>query len=284
MKRQTIVLEDTTISFIDSAQDKNQIDYNKTNETSKTLVFIHGFLESLDIWTNFYQNLSKAFRVVCIDLPGHGDSAMLGKEHSMQNMANSVKEVLNTLNIKDCILIGHSMGGYVSLAFTDMYPEMVRGLCLFHSTAQADDETKKNNREKMIDIVSADRIQFIKNFIPALYYLDNIQKYTIEIQEQQAISVNISKESIIAALKGMRDRKDYRYMLAETEAPVLFIVGKNDSRIELNDMQQQIGLPKHSEALILDKVGHMGFVEAKLKTLLAVSSFAQKCYLYKEFN
>ncbi|OFX81899.1 MAG: hypothetical protein A2X12_11065 [Bacteroidetes bacterium GWE2_29_8] len=261
--------------------------YNKPkDDSSKTLVFLHGFLESLDIWKNFYLNLSKAFRVVCIDLPGHGNSGMLEpeREHSMDNMAEMVNEVLKTLNIKDCVLIGHSMGGYVGLSFMNKYPDMLRGLCLFHSHAKADTDEIKNNRDKMIDIVSYNHTQFIKNFIPNLYFLDNIQKYTAEIEQQQAISGNTSKESIIAALNGMKDRVDYTSLLAKTQVPVLFIVGKNDSRINFNEILEQIGLPSHSEALILDKVGHVGFVEAKLKTLLAVSSFAQKSYLYKEFN
>ena len=81
------------------------------------IILLHGYLESLNIWDEFLEELSKRFRVVSIDLLGHGKTGNIGQIHTMDMMADAVNFVLVHLDISKCTMIGHSMGGYVTLAF-----------------------------------------------------------------------------------------------------------------------------------------------------------------------
>jgi pimeloyl-ACP methyl ester carboxylesterase len=120
----------------------------------KTLVFLHGVTESSKIWDSFREQLSDSFRVIVIDLAGHGKSECVDTIHTMELQAEVVYEVLRKCKVKSCVMIGHSMGGYVTLAFADKYPEMLKGLCLFHSHPYPDTADDRKNRSRTIEIQS----------------------------------------------------------------------------------------------------------------------------------
>jgi len=245
----------------------------------KTIVFLHGFTESLSIWDDFSEELSKKYRVICIDLPGHGKSPCLGEVHLMEDMAAAVDEVLTSLDTGTVMLVGHSMGGYVSLSYAEKFPEKTKALCLFHSQAAADSPEAKANRVRTIEVVKNNHIDFINNFIPDLFapsYREAL-KTAIDKMKNDA-STYLTKVSIIAALEGMRQREDKYKFLSETEIPVLFIAGKQDTRIPLEKVAEQMMLPKHAESLILD-IGHMGYLEAPQITLNTIDCFASKTLL-----
>ncbi len=112
------------------------------------IVLLHGFLENSTMWKPFISRLSKKNRVITIDLLGHGKTECLGYVHTMEDMAEAVKAVLSKLRLRRVVVIGHSMGGYVALAFVEKYSNNVKGLCLMNSTATADSEEKKINRDR----------------------------------------------------------------------------------------------------------------------------------------
>lgn len=272
------------IIFVENIKVNNQLLYkgSKINYIvegkGKTVVLLHGFLEEISIWESISQTLMEYYKVIMIDLPGFGKSEVISEIHSMELMAEVVNEIILTENSSECIIVGHSMGGYVSLAFADMFPEKIRGVVLFHSQAGADDENAKINRDRTIDIVLNNHSKFINNFIPTLFAEQNIAACRSEIDQLTRISLGTKDEGIIAALKGMRDRKDYLNLLKEGNFPVMFIIGKQDSKIPLGKINQQIILPKVSEALILENVGHMGFIEAKENTFASIVNFINKYY------
>jgi pimeloyl-ACP methyl ester carboxylesterase len=241
------------------------------------IVLLHGFMESMEMWHPFLPSLTKDFSVVMIDLPGHGKSKCIDETHSMPLMAEQVKKVLDKENIYQCTIIGHSMGGYVSLAFGRSYPGYLNGLVLFHSNPDEDSEEAKNNRERTIEIVKNDKAGFISSFVSSLYYEPNREKLKYRIERQQEIAKTMKPEGIIAALKGMKVRESSTEFLETTTIPILFIIGKQDSRANHKRLLQHIGRPSHSEALLLDQVGHMGFHEAEHVTLNTIHSFALKC-------
>src|SRR4051812_676996 len=145
---------------------------NYTQEgNGKSIVFIHGFCESIEIWDYFKPDFVNEYQVTCLDLPGHGKSKGLGYETSIDKMAFQVRETLESLNIEQPILIGHSLGGYVSLAYAEMYPDKLSGCCLFHSSAFADAPEKKENRNKTMDYVEKHGVEaFSDPFVPALFF------------------------------------------------------------------------------------------------------------------
>jgi pimeloyl-ACP methyl ester carboxylesterase len=242
------------------------------------LVLLHGFLESKAIWDDFTLLLQKEFTIIGIDLPGHGESEMVAENHTMQLMAAAVKAVLLAENIDNMVIAGHSLGGYVALQVAVENEAMIKGLVLFHSHANADSEEARENRRRTINIVKQNRGGFIRQFIPDLFDHKHVEEYAGAIHKLLDQAALMTPESIIAAVSGMRDRSNQLQYLLLTETPVLFIIGKQDSRMPYNQVLAQAVIPSHSEVLLLEDVGHMGFIEAPGKTLQTLRHFAIKCY------
>ncbi len=236
---------------------KNKKIHARIEGEGKPLVLLHGFMETLEIWKNFSTALSNGFKVVTIDLPGHGESEMIEFVHSMTLMADAVNTVLVDLNIEDCVMIGHSMGGYVALEFADKFKQKLKGLGLFHSHPLEDSEDIKLNRERMIDTVRNDHFGFIMQFIPALFSRKNVEVFSAEINQLQNKASNMSSEAIIAAIAGMKMRKDFALRLKELDIPFLAILGKDDVRIPMETMLPYFSFPSKSCIFVLDKVGHI---------------------------
>ncbi|MBW6479513.1 MAG: alpha/beta hydrolase [Bacteroidales bacterium] len=242
------------------------------------LILLHGFIESLKIWYDFKEKLAKNFRVVLIDLPGHGKSSILNEVHSMEMMADSVKAVADHLNISSAVIIGHSMGGYVSLAFARKYSSLLRGMGLFHSTSLADSDENKEARERTIEIIRNNHSRFLMNFIPDLFAPETreIHKSEIQILVDEAMSMN--PHALIAAQLGMRDRTSTLDVLINAPFPVMFIAGQKDSRVPFENIWVQMALTETAYSLILRNSGHMGYIEAREKTLDFVENFTRSCY------
>lgn len=246
-----------------------------------TLILLHGFTESLSIWDSFAKELSKYFRVICIDLPGHGNSKSVSNIHPMELMADIVKSLLDKLSVKKCVIVGHSMGGYVSLAFARKYSNILQGLGLLHSTAHADNEAAKEARMRAIEIIKDDHHKFLSSFIPTLFAPGNENIFNKEMDNLLVEAKKMEKEAIIAAQLGMKSRADSKDILANADHPLMFITGHKDSRIAIDDIQAQAKLCKTAYCLLLKNSGHMGFIEEKQRTLHFLKSFTTACYLEK---
>lgn len=243
-----------------------------------TIVLLHGFTESLDIWDDFSAELSVDYRVICIDLLGHGKSACISKAHSMELMADIVKAVFDKEAVHKCVMIGHSMGGYIALAFAEKYPDLIKGLGLFHSSAFPDTPEGKANRVKAIEAIEKNHSSFIMNFIPDLFAPAFRETLKNEISAMVEEARLMTKEAIIAAQLGMMERSDKRNVLANAAFPVLFIAGKLDTRIPFEKVLEMIAIPKDSTALLLHDIAHMGYLESRDKTLYAVKCFVEGAF------
>ncbi len=258
---------------------KKKIGYKIRGEGNRnTIVLLHGFLETMNIWNNLGNKLSKDFQVISIDLPGFGKSELIESTHTMDLMAEVVNKVLVSHDVKKCMIVGHSMGGYVALAFAEKYPSKLRGLVLFHSHAKEDTPEAKVNRERSIKVIKSDRGNYIYHFMPDLFAPDNVEPFQAEIQHLIQEARNAATENVIAAQNGMKLRTDRQKVLMEATYPVMFIAGKQDSRIPIENIIEQAKLPKHSELIMLTEVGHMGFIEARVKTENIIQSFAHRVF------
>jgi pimeloyl-ACP methyl ester carboxylesterase len=248
----------------------------RTTGSGPWVVLLHGFLESIEIWDEFAARLEKEFSVLMVDLPGHGRSGVVDEVHTMDMMAESVLEITDQLKIDTFTVCGHSMGGYVSLKIAETRAQQVKGVVLFHSHAAPDDETAKENRLRTINIVKQNRSNFIHQFIPDLFSDENrtLLKDEIEVLVNKAAST--SGKSIVAALYGMMERKGGLDFLMSTNIPLLFVLGKNDSRMPYQKLLAQAMLPAHAEILLLDNVAHMGFMEAPEKIFPVVRDFCKR--------
>jgi len=257
---------------------KNKAIHFTASGKGGTIVLLHGFTEDLRIWKHFSVKLSKHYRVICIDLPGHGKSECIAETHTMELMADTISAMLKQLKVKKCLMIGHSMGGYVTLAFASKFPGMLKGFGLFHSHCFADSPEDKRNRTRTIEVVKKDRFGFLSLFITGLFPAEVRRKFSKEIEYLKSCANEIPREGIIAALKGMRVRKDQTALLSSTELPVLFILGLKDSKAPVSRLWQMISLPAVSESLILRECGHMGYIEAPAITLKTIRNFARKVF------
>jgi pimeloyl-ACP methyl ester carboxylesterase len=249
-----------------------------TKGSGNAIVLLHGFTETIHIWDEFTERLSEFYRVVRIELPGHGQSECIDEVHSMEAMADCMKEILDFISIKHFVLIGHSMGGYVSLAFADKYPEMIKGLGMFHSSAFADSKETRQNRMRTNEFIKKNHFHFLCEFIPSLFTAENRIKYKSDIEKLVTVAKNMSVQGVIAANMGMAARSDRTHVLKSLQVPVLFIAGKQDVRVPFDKMLEQIVMPNDSVALLLGDVAHMGYLEAKEKTYYAVKTFADGCF------
>jgi pimeloyl-ACP methyl ester carboxylesterase len=254
---------------------KKKIFYNEEGK-GKVIVLLHGFMESSKIWNEFSAVLSKAFRVITIDLPGHGKSENLGGVNEMGTMAQAVNRVLKQLRITKCIMIGHSMGGYVTLAFAEKYPHMLKGFGLIHSHPFEDTEENRVNRDRTIEIVKADKLPFITQFFPSLFPPESKEKYQKDIDKLMRRAGKMSKEGVIGALGGMKARTDKTEVLRNSQVPVLFVIGMKDAKIPVDRSWEMVSLPTYSEIHLFKAVSHMGFIEAPVETLQAIYCFARQ--------
>ena len=249
----------------------------------RAIVLLHGFPFSLGLWfgNGFAEALAKKFRVIAIDLPGHGKSECIGYVQKMERMADVVKDVMDSLKLRRYILVGHSMGGYVSLAFAEKYAENLRGLCLFHSSALADSEEKKLDRDRAIKIVKRNPVKFTNAFVKNLFALANQRYMKKEMSWVSRMAAKTPKQGIVASLEGMKIRRNREMILKFAKYPVLVIAGTRDNVVPYEVARKQSDLPKLGKLLTLDRVGHMGFFEAKEITLKKLRAFAGACYARK---
>ncbi|MCC7301785.1 MAG: alpha/beta hydrolase [Bacteroidia bacterium] len=244
----------------------------------RVLVFLHGFPESRVIWEPLTKALSGSYRIITIDLPGFGDSECIGYVHSMDAMADHVKMLLDELSLRKYVICGHSMGGYVALAFAARFRNHLSGLILFHSTAAADAPEKRTDRDRAIAAVKADKRAFVFQLLERLFAPENLPLMTEPLEQLKRIAGNTSPQAIVAALEGMKIRTDYIAMLPELEFPVLFIAGKKDVIIPCTSIQAQAKKCREGEVLLLENAGHMGFFESPVTSEKGIRGFLRKCF------
>lgn len=243
--------------------------------SGKCIVFLHGFTESLEIWDDLANQLSENFRIITLDLPGHGKTSCFSEVHTMKFMTEVVNAVVEFCNISKFLLVGHSMGGYVSLEYAVNYPDKLAGLGLFHSHAFNDDEAAKINRDRVIKIIKSNKFDFLNHFIPDLFKPENRIIYKEQIDKLIEMSALYMKKSgIIASLEGMKIRNYHNETLINLECPMFYIIGKHDSRIEPEKVVKQAMLPAECWIQIID-TGHMGYIEAKEQTFSFIKKFAE---------
>lgn len=244
----------------------------------KTVVLLHGFLQNLDVWSSYVLSYMHDFRVLTIDLPGHGHTDTFGEVHSMDMMARVVKTVLDEAGVNQCVMVGHSMGGYVALAFAEKYPYSLRGLGLVNSHALCDSDSHRESRQAVCEQVMENRASYIVNFVPTLFDDSNRAALSQDIKDLQDQCLETRVEAIIAAQTGMMNRPSRIGVLQQLEVPVLFVYGKNDKRIPIEIAISQAMIPSHSEILLLDHVGHMSFMEEREYVKPRIKNFVDTCF------
>lgn len=250
------------------------IHYTDTGKGT-AVVLLHGFLENRTMWDAHVPEFGKKYRVITIDLLGHGQTGCLGYIHKMEDMADAVHAVLHELRIRKAIFVGHSMGGYVSLAFAELYPEMMKGLVLLNSTSRADSEERKINRDRAIKAVKQNYTGFVRLSIANLFSADNRERLEAEIEAVRQEALKTPLQGIVAALEGMKIRNDREVLLHFSPYPILLVLGKKDPVLPYEDNLNQI---ENTEVkLITYPDGHMSHIENREELQKDLLAFFKSC-------
>lgn len=258
-----------------------QLNYKNINlsysETGKgtAIVLLHGFLENSTMWDFYVTEFSKKYRVITIDLLGHGETECLGYVHTMEDMADAVHAVLHELRIRKAIFMGHSMGGYVALAFAELYPDMIKGILLQNSTSRADSEERKINRDRAIKAVKQNYTSFVRMSIANLFSEENRERFAAEIDALRDQAVKTPLQGIVAALEGMKIRNDREVILHFSPYPILLVLGKKDQSLVYEEHADQI--ESTDVKLVSYPHGHMSHIENKKALLKEALDFFKTC-------
>jgi pimeloyl-ACP methyl ester carboxylesterase len=242
--------------------------------SGQPVVLVHGFAETGEVWDSQVDFFKPKFLLIVPDLPGSGRSEMVS-DMSIEGMAEVVKAIIdeekksqtNMQNSRDIIFIGHSMGGYITLAFVEKYEHYLKAFGLFHSTAFADSDEKKTARKKSIDFIQKNgAFEFIKSTTPNLFSPVTKEK-TPELIEQFVAGLNnFYPDALVSYYEAMMQRPDRIAILKMATMPVLFVMGKYDNAVPLEDGLKQCHLPENSYIHILHESGHMGMIEQSLES------------------
>lgn len=236
------------------------LNFEKKGEGKETLVLLHGFMENISIWKDLEKNLSKDFTLFKVDLPGHGKSETIAEVHTMELMADEVKKVLDREKIKDFHLLGHSMGGYVSLAYAEKFPQDLKTLTLFFSTFLADDEEKKEQRRKSYRIIKDAFTHYAKAGIPNLFNTNERDILEGKIETALEIALSTNNLGALACVKGMVERPERKDILEKLDSKILVIAGKHDNAVKTEAMIKNLPDRTNIKSYILD-CGHNGHWE-----------------------
>lgn len=236
------------------------LNFEKKGNGKETLVLLHGVMENLSIWNDMECHLSKDFTLLKIDLPGHGKSEILSEVHTMELMADEVKKIVDHENLDKIHLLGHSMGGYTSLAFAEKFPQNLKTLTLFFSTYFADDEEKKEQRIKSYRIIKDAFAHYARAGVPNLFNQNerDVLEGKIEIALETALSTN--NLGALACVKGMVARTDKKHILKTLDAKILVLSGKHDNAVNTDKTIKNLPDRTNIKSYVLD-CGHNGHWE-----------------------
>lgn len=240
------------------------------------LVLIHGFCETHEIWEEVATELAKDFKVYVPDLPGFGKSPLPNPPFTIDDIGSLMADWLRDLNLKRAVVIGHSLGGYVALAMAVKDQGRIAGLGLFHSTAAADSEEKKANRNKTAEFVRANGVApFVEVFVQGLFH----QKENKHIMEVMDIALSTPQDTLMAYTYAMRDRPSRVDWLKAFDNKLLIVAGDSDSVIPLSLLQDQADVMPRAELNILKNTGHMGMYESQTDAGSIIKNFTFECFV-----
>jgi len=245
------------LSYIDSGQ-------------GTPLVFLHGFCGSKDYWQDLLPLLETKRRVIALDLRGHGDTEPNGKEYEIEDLTRDVHQLTEKLGLTDFYLLGHSLGGYITLAYAETYPDKLAGFSLIHSTAYPDDEKGKEGRLQAIQSIKENGVKnFVEGLVPKLF----ADKDNTGVEKAIQIGLKTSASGAVGALGAMRSRKDRNEVLKQAKVPVLLIAGGKDEVVS-NEKTFSVQGPMIKE-VVLKESGHMGMFEETEKLAEEILAFTE---------
>lgn len=261
MKR-SILFEGITVEYSDRG-------------SGRPLILLHGYLLTGEVWEPLSDIISKSFRVISVDIPGHGGSGVAGDTHTMEFIAEAVRAVMNDAGERKVLLAGHSLGGYATLAFAEKYPDLLAGYVLFHSHPFPDAPEAVLKRKREIEVVRAGKkdIMYPAN-ISMMFAERNLKIMPEAVTRLRKIASLNPAEGIIALLNGMIVRPSRTHIVESGNLSLLWILGRWDRYFNPEKAIRDLRLPSNAKVTILENSGHLGFVEETELSAELIMSFA----------
>jgi pimeloyl-ACP methyl ester carboxylesterase len=252
------------------------VSYSDTGE-GRPIVLLHGYLESGEVWQPLTELLSREFRVIAADLPGHGRSGVAGEEHTMEFLAGAVRAVISDAGVERVLMVGHSLGGYAALAFAELSPGLLSGYVLFHSHPHADSDEAIEKRQREIAVVRAGKknIMYPGN-VSMMFSERNLGAMPQALDRIKDIASKNTGEGIIALLKGMISRPSRQSVVESGRVPLLWILGREDLYFTPDRALRDVKLPDNAEVVILENSGHLAFIEETERSAQLITDFARR--------
>jgi pimeloyl-ACP methyl ester carboxylesterase len=245
---------------------------------AKQVVLLHGFLEEGSMWDALAKSLSKTHKVIVPDLIGFGKSEIPTpkSEISMEGYAEDVYEMLRKEKVKKCIMLGHSMGGYVTLHFAEKYPDMLSAFGLINSHCFEDTPEKKTNRKKGIEFIRKHGTKpFVTELYHSMFHESFLKTNKSLVNLLMAKALKYSPEALMLANAAMMKRKGKEDVLKNAKVPVLFINGKEDQTAPLELTLKQASFPSIAHVHFFAGCKHMSVFERKRETIKMIAGFCQ---------
>ena len=239
--------------------------------TGSPVILLHGFLENHTMWHNFLEELTISYRIICIDLLGHGKTDCIGYIHTMDDMAEAVNTVLTHLEINKVQIIGHSMGGYVGLAFAKAYPDKITGLCLLNATPEQDSEERKKLRKRAIEMAKTQYNQLVHMSFVNLFDRTTKEQHPLEVKNALQEALKTPVQGFIAGHSGMSLREDFITLFKNFAFKTGMILGKTD--LIINTEKHLANYKSHVDFFQIIDSGHMSHISKKLDTNRAILKF-----------
>ena len=253
---------------------KNSQVYFSSVGKGNTILLLHGFLETSEMWVNFIPQLSKTHRVVCVDLLGHGKTDAIGYIHSMGDMADAVFSVIKKLKVENVTCIGHSMGGYVALALAEKYPELIENLCLMNSTFEADNNERKVLRARAARMATDNYETLVRLSFTNLFPNSSRIKFKEAFEKALEVGLKTSKQGFIAGHKGMAIRPDRFEVFNAVKGKKAIIIGEKDWIVNKDFLMKKVKNTTIETAVFSE--GHMSHIENKSELSYFLIRFSEK--------
>ena len=243
-----------------------------------TVVFLHGYLESPAIWSAFIGDHFAGYQVLTPALPGY-DPENAATDYSLEAAARALRAELAAAGVGRAVLVGHSMGGYVALAFAEQYPGLVAGLGLFHSSALPDTDEDRERRTRSRTFLEEHGVAaYADEFLQPQLSAVHCESLNNEVQQLQQIAAAVPLAVALGSLVAITRRPDRRAVLEKATYPVLFIAGKDDRAVPLEKTHEESLLPDYCTVVWLAGVGHLGFVERPAETRRALRQLLESAF------
>jgi 3-oxoadipate enol-lactonase len=246
--------------------------------TADAVVLIHGFPLAHEIWSAQIDALARSHRVIAPDLRGMGKSSVIDGPYLMESLAADVAATLDALGVDRAAVVGHSLGGYVALAFTRMFSERVTHLALVCSRLAADDDRQAKSRNELADRIERERSiePVVEAYVPRLFAPQTLERGGEVVDRVYALARTLDVRGAAAVLRGMALRSSSEDIAADLNLPMVAIAGGCDALLGRQEAIAVAGVFPRGRLVVCERSGHLPMLEepegvtSALRDLLAV--------------